>query len=187
MSSSYDWHPAANSKSVFKVETRNIGWWVLLAIFISVVVHIVLYIMLGQIQRKEKAFAGEEVVFRMKKEQLTIDQDKLNELLDEPFIPEDKPIEPEKLSNMDMVDTSLDEFDLMEKMKDEPIRMAPVDTPKMFSGEAPKVPRKPGEVLNMAAGIDISAAEMLSKDLAEMRNKLIDSTLGRMGMNAAAR
>ena len=176
MSSSYDWHPAANSKSVFKVETRNIGWWVLLAIFISLVVHIVLYVMLGHIKRKERAFESEEVVFRMKKEQLTIDQDKLNELLDEPFISDEKPIEPEKLSHLDMVDKSLDEFDLMEKMKDEPIRLAPIETPKMFSGEAPKVPNKPGEVLNMAAGIDISAAEMLTKDLAEMRNKLIDAT-----------
>lgn len=176
MSSSYDWHPSANSKSVFKVENRNVGWWVLLAIFISVIVHIILYIALGHIQRKERVAGNEEIVFRLKREQLMIDQDKLSELLDETSIPEDKPIKPEKLSHLDMVDSSLDEFDLMEKMKDEPIRLAPVETPQMVSNEPPKIPKKPGEVINMAASIDISSSELLSKDLAEMRNKLIDSS-----------
>tara|TARA_R110002096_G_scaffold419294_2_gene623872 strand:+ start:2487 stop:3563 length:1077 start_codon:yes stop_codon:yes gene_type:complete len=174
MSSSYDWHPAANSKSVFKVETRNLGWWVLLAILVSVIIHILLFLILGQIHRKESSVAGEEIVWRSKKEQLTIDQDKLDELLQEPYIPEDVPIEPEKLSNLEMVDKSLDEFDLMELMKEETIRLAPIETPKMFSGEAPKAP---GEALSAAiGGLEISAAEILSRDLAEMRNKLIDST-----------
>lgn len=171
---SYDWHPAANNKSVFKVETRNLGWWVLLAIFVSVVIHFVLYILLGQIQRSQLISEGEEIVWRAKKEQLTIDQEKLNQLLEEPFIPEDTPIEPEKFSEMEMVDTSLDEFDLLEQMKDETIRLAPIETPKMFTGETPQAP---GEALSAAAGdLEISAAEMLSKDLAEMRNKLIDSS-----------
>tara|TARA_R110000850_G_scaffold202967_22_gene329119 strand:- start:1879 stop:2943 length:1065 start_codon:yes stop_codon:yes gene_type:complete len=174
MSSSYDWHPAANSKSVFKVETRNLGWWVLLAIFISVLVHIILFIVLGLIHRSDGGVAGEEVVWRSQKEQLTIDREKLNELLDEAYIPEDKPIEPENLSDLDLVDKSLDEFDLMEQMKNEAIRLAPIETPKMFSGEAPKAP---GEALSAAVGgLEISAAEILSRDLAEMRNKLIDST-----------
>jgi outer membrane protein OmpA-like peptidoglycan-associated protein len=174
MASSYDWHPSAKGQSVFKVETRNLGWWVLLAILISVVIHILIYIILGGIQRSSLGVSGEEVVWRNTREQVTIDQDKLNQMLDEPFIPEDKVLEPEKLSDMDLVDTSLDEFDLMEQMKDEVIRMAPIETPQVFSGEAPRVP---GEALNVAAGgLDISVAEILSKDLDDMRNKLIDSS-----------
>lgn len=131
MASSYDWHPSAKGQSVFKVETRNLGWWVLLAILISVVIHVLIYIILGGIQRSSLGVSGEEVIWRNTREQVTIDQDKLNQMLDEPFIPEDKPLEPEKLSDMDLVDTSLDEFDLMEQMKDEVIRMAPIETPQV--------------------------------------------------------
>ncbi len=174
MASSYDWHPVSSGQSVFKVKTRNLGWWILLAVLISVLVHILLYLILGGIRRSSSGPLSGEVVWRNQKEQLTIDQDKLNELLSEPFIPEKKPIEPEKLSDLDLVDNSLDEFDLMEQMKDEVIRMSPVETPKIFSPEAPKAP---AQALDMAANaLEIPAAEMLSRDLAEMRNKLIDSS-----------
>jgi hypothetical protein len=47
MASEYNWHPGIPGKSVFKVETRNLGWWVLLAILISVILHIVLDLVLG--------------------------------------------------------------------------------------------------------------------------------------------
>ncbi len=175
MASPYDWHPASTGRSVFKVETRNLGWWVLLAILLSVIVHVILFIILGGIERSGLGPGEDGVVWRNTQKQLTIDQDKLNELLEEPFIPEDTPIEPEKLSDLDMVDTSLDEFDLMEQMKGETIRMAPLDTPKIFSVEAPKVQ---AEALSAATigGLDLSVAEIVSKDLNDMRNKLIDSS-----------
>lgn len=174
MATDYDWHPVNKGQSVFKVKTRNLGWWILLAILISVIVHIILYLILSGIRRSNDGPLSGEVVWRNQKEQLTIDQDKLNELLSEPFIPEDKPVEPEKLSNLDMVDKSLDEFDLMEQMKEETIRMSPIDTPQIFSPEAPKAP---AQALDMAANaMEIPAAEMLSRDLAEMRNNLIDSS-----------
>ncbi|MEM6915430.1 MAG: OmpA family protein [Verrucomicrobiota bacterium] len=174
MSSSFDWHPASKGQSVFKVETRNLGWWVVLAIFISVIIHICLYIILGGIERSGLAVNDETIVWRNQREQITIDQDKLNELLEEPFLPEETVIEPEKVSDLDLVDESLDEFDLMEQMKEETIRMAPLETPQIFSSEAP---RAPGEALDLAAGgLDISVEEMLSNDLAEMREKLIESS-----------
>lgn len=175
MATEYDWHPGTAGKSVFKVETRNLGWWVLLAIFVSVLVHVILYIVLGGIERRGKAYTGEDLVWRAQKDQITIDQNKLNELLSEPFEPEKAdPIKPEKLSDLDLVDNSLDEFDLMEQMKDEPIRLSPVKTPQIFSREAPKAP---GQALDIAASqLEISAAEMLAKDLDDMRNKLIDSS-----------
>lgn len=174
MASPYDWHPTSTGRSVFKVETKNLGWWVLLAILLSVVIHVVLWVVLGGIERAGLRVADDGIVWRNTREQLTIDQDKLNELLEEPFIPEDTPIEPEKLSDLDLVDTSLDEFDLMEQMKEETIRMAPIDTPQIFTPEAPQ---SPAEALNVAAAqIDISVAEVLAKDLDDMRNKLIDSS-----------
>lgn len=174
MASSYDWHPSTKGQSVFKVETRNLGWWVLLAILISVIVHVILYMVLGGIHRSSAGIARNEVVWQNTREQLKIDQEELNRLLEEPFIPEDKPLEPEKLSDLDLVDNSLDEFDLMEQMKDEIIRMSPIETPQVFSGEEPKMR---GEALNIAAvGLDISVAEILSKDFDDMRNKLIDSS-----------
>ncbi len=176
MATEYNWHPGTHEKSVFKVETRNVGWWVLLAIFVSVLIHVLLYVALGTIQRSSAAATNEGIVWRSTREhQPTIDRDKLNELLAEPIVPEDaKPIEPEKLSDLDLVDNSLDEFDLMEQMKDEVIRMAPIEKPQIFSSGGPKAP---GEALSVAASsLDISAAEVLSKDLQDMRNKLIDSS-----------
>ncbi|MEX2580044.1 MAG: OmpA family protein [Verrucomicrobiales bacterium] len=173
MASGYDWHPASG-QSVFKVKTRNLGWWVLLAILISVVVHIILFLILGGIHRKGIGALDDGIVWRSQREQITIDRDKLNELLSEPAIPEDEAIVPEKLSDMDLVDESLDEFDLMEQMKEETIRMAPMEKPEIFSAEAP---RAPAQALETAANsLDISAAEILSKDLAEMRNKLVESS-----------
>ena len=174
MASEYNWHPGVPGKSVFKVETRNLGWWVLLAILISVILHIVLYFVLGAIERSSMSVVDESIVWRSKREQVTIDRDKLNELLADPEIPDQTDIKPEKVSDLDLTDKSLDEFDLMEKIKEETIRMSPIESPKIFSTEAPKAP---GQALEIAASnIEISAAEMLSKDLAEMRNKLVESS-----------
>lgn len=174
MSSEYNWHPGIPSKSVFKVETRNLGWWVLLAISLSVVIHIILFFVLDAIERRTKAVTDEQIVWRAKREQVTIDRDKLNELLADPTIPDRTDVKPEKISDLDLTDKSLDEFDLMEKIKEETVRMSPIESPKIFSTEAPKAP---GQALEIAASqIEISAAEMLSQDLADMRNKLVESS-----------
>ena len=178
MAAEYDWHPSPNQGSVFKVENRNLGWWIILALTVSVVLHIVLYVVLGSIQRATAQVVDSDNVWQgTKNEQPVIDADKLNKLLNDAIdttIPEDSPIKPEKRSDLDMVDKSLDEFDAMEKLKDEVIRMAPVKSAQIFSAEAPKVPK---QALDIAAdSMNLSVAEVLSKDLAEMRNKLIDSS-----------
>lgn len=175
MATEYDWHPGIPSKSVFKVETRNLGWWVALAVLTSIAVHIGLYFALGMIERSTEVAEGEEIVWRTKHEQFTIDRDQLNELLAEPIEPTDRAdLKPEKLSELDLTDKSLDEFDLMEKVKAEAIRLSPIEAPQIFSTEAPKAP---GEALDLAASqIEISAAEVLAGDLAEMRNKLVESS-----------
>ncbi len=174
MASDYNWHPGARGKSVFKVETRNLGWWVILAILTSVIIHVIFYIVLSGIERRGDAVASGEVVWRNPRDQVTIDADKLNEILAEPVTSEETEVKPEKLSDLDMVDKSLDEFDLMEQMKEETIRLSPIESPKIFSDAAPKAP---GQALDIAASsMEISAAEILSQDLAEMRNKLVDSS-----------
>ncbi|NLT70441.1 MAG: OmpA family protein [Verrucomicrobiaceae bacterium] len=174
MASDYNWHPGVPGKSVFKVETRNLGWWILLAILISMVIHVVLYVVLSGIQRRGDAVAAGEIVWRNQREQVTIDAAKLNEILAEPTPAEEVEVKPEKLSDLELVDNSLDEFDLMERMKEETIRMAPIEAPQIFSDAAPKAP---GQALDIAASqMEISASEVLSQDLAAMRNKLVDSS-----------
>ncbi len=176
MASEYDWHPAPAQGSVFKVETRNVGWWVLLAIFVSVIIHMLLYLALGAIRQQKKLEEYTEKIIPLRGDkQLSIDPKKLNELLADSTIPEDRPdIKPEKLSDMDTIDKSLDEFDLMEKIKEEAIRLAPIEAPQIFSGEAPKVP---SQALDVASrDLQISAGDMFSKDINDMRNKLVDSS-----------
>ena len=163
----YDWHPAPNQGSVFKVESRNLGWWVLLAILVSIIVHVVLYLVLGGIQRS-RAGLNNDIVHRniLTDGPPIIPEERLNELLnefDEPVIPEEIPDKPEKLSEMDTLDKTLDEFDLLEKLKDEPIRMAPVDSAQIFSTEAPQIPK---QALDVAAdSMNISVSEVLAQDL----------------------
>ena len=64
MATDYNWHPGVAGKSVFKVETRNLGWWILLAIFISVIIHVVLYVILDGIERRGRAVTDETIVWR---------------------------------------------------------------------------------------------------------------------------
>jgi len=174
MDSDYNWHPGVTGKSVFKVETRNLGWWVILAILISVIIHVILYVVLSGIERHFDAGPTDEIVWRNKREQVTIDAAKLNELLAEPIPSEEPAAKPEKVSDLEMIDKSLDEFDLMEKIKEETIRLSPIESPQIFSDAAPKAP---GQALDIAASnMEISASDILSQDLATMRNKLVDSS-----------
>jgi hypothetical protein len=105
---------------------------------------------------------------------VTAQQTKLNELLAEPIPSEEPAAKPEKVSDLEMIDKSLDEFDLMEKIKEETIRLSPIESPQIFSDAAPKAP---GQALDIAASnMEISASDILSQDLATMRNKLVDSS-----------
>lgn len=174
MAADYDWHPAANKGgSVFKVETRNLGWWVFLAVLVSIGIHIVLFFVLKNWERKENR--SENLNFRVQTKQESIDRSRLEELLSQkPEVPEKIDIaQPEKLSELD-VDQDFDAFDMMDMLKDEPIRMAPVDAPELAAAAMPQVPQ---QALDMAAeAMELSTAEVLSSDLQEMRNKLVDAS-----------
>ena len=81
MPADYDWHPTSNKGggSVFKVETRNLGWWVLLAVIVSIILHILLYILLNRWERTVKEIGP--VNFRVQTKQETIDRSELEKLL----------------------------------------------------------------------------------------------------------
>ncbi|MDF1811974.1 MAG: OmpA family protein [Verrucomicrobiales bacterium] len=175
MAAEYDWHPRTQGGgSVFKVETRNLGWWIVLAVLVSVVVHILLYFLLSKWEHKPEPKGPLE--FRLQTKQETIDRSELEKLLsEEPKLPDNLDVvEPENLSNMDMTQ-DIDDFDLMDMLKDEPVRMAPADFAEL--GRSAPPPQVPSQALDMAANaIDLASAEILSNDLQDMRKKLIDSS-----------
>ncbi|MEO0416588.1 MAG: hypothetical protein AAF226_16715, partial [Verrucomicrobiota bacterium] len=182
MASEYDWRPVANPNtgSVFKVETRNIGWWILLALVVSLVLHMILLVLM---RGWDANFGGvrkvEEIVFRTRKEsQAIMDRKELDRLLAQdvadPVIPEDR-IEPDKLSDLDVVDNSLDEFDLMEQMKAESVRLAPAEAPQVFSDAiAPQIPAAAMDLASDATTLDMS--DVFSEDLQDMRNRLVEES-----------
>lgn len=173
--SPYSWQTTSNQPS-FKTETtRNLGWWILLAVLISVAIHVFLYVALGEMEWMRGNGKSEEIFWQNKRRDLTIDKEKLDALLPKPEAEEPEIAKPEKLSDLPMIDKSLDEFDIMEALKDEPIRMAPIETPQIFSAERPKAPKQALEAT--AETIDVSASEVLNRDLREMREKLLESSV----------
>ncbi|MDF1752018.1 MAG: OmpA family protein [Verrucomicrobiales bacterium] len=175
MAAEYDWHPDTNGGgSVFKVETRNLGWWIVLAVLVSVVIHILLYFVLSKWEQKPKPPGP--IDFRLQTKQETIDRSELEKLLaDEPKLPDNLDVvEPENISDLDMTQ-DVDDFDLMDMLKDEPIRMKPAELAEL--GAAAPMPQVPAQALDMAANaIDLSSADILSNDLQDMRQKLVDSS-----------
>lgn len=178
MEPNYSWQNATGHAANFKTETtRNIGWWILLAILISVVLHLVLYVALGLLEwRANITTSGPEaIVFQARKEQLIIDQETLDNFLPKP-IQAPKPITPEKLDGaMPLVDDTLDEFDILDQLPDKEIKLTPeVDSAKIFSNIQPAAPKK--VLAEVAAKIDVAAANLVSKDLISLREKLIDES-----------
>ncbi|MCB1232297.1 MAG: OmpA family protein [Verrucomicrobiae bacterium] len=177
MEPSYSWQSIQRQPPSFKIETtRNLGWWILLALLISVIIHVCLYMALGKVEWLSGP-QEEEIVWENKNKQLTIDRDKLESLLSEPEpAPKPEPIEPTKMSDLPLVDQSLDEFDLMERALDKEVKLTPeVDTAKMFTNDRPKVPKQALDA--MAETIDVSAGEVLRSDLKDMREKLLESSV----------
>ncbi len=173
-SSDYDWHPAPGV-STFKVEsTRNLGWWILLALLVSVIAHMGLYMVLGGMDWMAGGpAAGTEPIQLAPKERLIMDSDKLDALLPENEAILEEVSKPEKLS--DTEDLKLDEFDVFEKLKDEVLRMSPVETPQLFNAESPQM-----AAVSLggpeAGSLDVSTAKVLANDLAQMREKLVETS-----------
>ena len=176
MEPTYSWQSVSQQSPSFKIETtRNLGWWILLALLISVIVHVGLYLWLGEMQWSIGGKAKDEIVWQNQRKQVTIDRDKLEQMLTAPE-PKAEPKQPDKVSDIPLVDKSLDEFDLMELAKDKEVKLTPeVDTAKIFSSERPTVSKQ--ALAAMASDLDVSAADVLSQDLKQMRDKLLDATV----------
>lgn len=177
MEPTYSWQSVSSREaSSFKIEsTRNLGWWILLALLISVIVHVALYLWLGKMQWTIGGAQTEEIVWQNRK-QVSIDREKLEEILPSPEPTPAEVEKPAKKSDLDLVDSKLDEFDLLERAKDKDVKLTPeVDTAKIFTNERPTVPKQ--ALAAMASDIDTSAADVLSRDLKDMRNKLLESSV----------
>ncbi|MCB1090483.1 MAG: OmpA family protein [Verrucomicrobiae bacterium] len=177
MEPTYSWQSVSRQTPSFKIETtRNLGWWVLLALLISVIIHVCLYMALGEMQWLTGGVDQDDIVWKNQRKQLTIDRDKLEQMLPAPEPPKPEPVEPKKLSDLPLIDKTLDEFDLMERAKNKEVKLTPeVDTAKIFTNERPAIPKRALE--SIADSIDISAADVLSKDLKDMREKLLESSV----------
>lgn len=178
MEPSYNWQSISSQPPSFKIETtRNLGWWILLALLISVILHVALYMALGKVEWLEGPEEADAIAWRNQRKQMTIDREKLDALLAKPEpIAKPEPVEPTKMSDLPLVDQSLDEFDLMERALDKEVKLTPeVDTAKLFTNERPQVPKQALE--SIATSIDISAGEVLRGDLKDMREKLLESSV----------
>lgn len=179
MESNYSWQNATGHAANFKTEsTRNLGWWILLALLISIVAHLVLYFTLGLLKWQAQMTPGikEDFVFQNRqREQLIIDQETLENFLPKPMqAPE--PITPEKLEGaMPLLDDTLDEFDILDQLPDRDIKLTPeVDSAKIFSNIQPVAQKK--ILAEVAEKIDVAAANLVSKDLNSLREKLIEDS-----------
>jgi outer membrane protein OmpA-like peptidoglycan-associated protein len=175
MATHYDWHPdTRGGGSVFKVETRNLGWWIVLAIIVSVILHILLFFILTKLEHKAKV--ASEVHFRLATKQETIDRNELEMLLaQDQKTPENLDVkEPEKIKDLDITQ-KIDDFDLADMLKDEPIRMAPVDMATL--GRSAPMAQVPMQALDMVANtIDLASSQELSNDLQDIRQKLVNAS-----------
>lgn len=169
MAKDYDWHPdTAKGGSVFKVETRNLGWWIFLAILVSILLHIILYVVLTRWEQTKRA--NEEESFRQVSEQQpTIDRSTLDQLLAQSKPILDDVVEPTNFEgNIDVEDFDISQLDEIET---EVVKMAPGQAPQ-FAGVA--IPKLSSNVLSSAAeSFDLSTAASLTDDLQSMRDKLL--------------
>lgn len=179
MDINYSWQNPAGQASSFKTETtRNLGWWILLAILVSVLVHVMLYLLLGAIQFVTAGKpAGEEMYWHdlRKQQEVVIPAEQIEKFLPQPQDEPKEEVKPE-IGSADLVTKELDEFELMEKLKDEPVRLTPtVDTAKMIGVDRPSVPQ--ATLAAQAATLQVSASDVLGQDIKAMRQKLLDTPI----------
>lgn len=176
MSDTYSWQsPSADGGSTFRSEkSQNLGWWILLAVLISIALHVALYIGFGawKLQQEVQA-AQDEIVFRNQQQQLVIDQQKLSEMLPQP---EAQTAEPKpEMADMSKTLDQLDEFDVFENAPDE-ITMTPtVEDIKVFATGGPAAPKSINSLSVDMGSMELSVADAVNKDLKEMRERLLDA------------
>jgi len=173
MADSYSWENASSTQgSTFRSEgSQHLGWWILLAVLISIVLHVALYIAFGAWELQQKvADLNEEILFRNQQQQLVIDQKELTEIMPKPKATDEKAPD-----NADLSKTleKIDEFDIFKDAPEEITLTPAVEDVKVFAKGGPAAP-KTGVSLDMGS-LDLSVADAVSKDLKEMRERLLDA------------
>jgi outer membrane protein OmpA-like peptidoglycan-associated protein len=177
MADSYSWQsPGTDNGSAFRTETsRNLGWWILTAVLISIALHVALYIGFGswKLQQETRA-AEEEVIFRNQQQQLVIDQQELSEILPQAE-PESSGDEKPEIADMSKTLDQLDEFDIFELAPDEITLTPAVEDLQVFATGGPAAPKSDNSLRVDMGSMDLSVADAVSKDLKEMRERLLDA------------
>lgn len=171
MADSYTWQSPTSTGSSFRAEkSQNIGWWILLAVLISIALHVALYIGFGAWQLQQKVAAlNDELVFRNQQQQLVIDQKELTEILPQPDSTKEKAPE---MADLSETLEKIDEFDLFKDAPDEMKLTPAVEDVQVFSTGKPAAPKADLDI-DMGS-LDLSVADAVSKDLKEMRERLLD-------------
>lgn len=172
MADSYSWENASYSQgSTFRSEgSQHLGWWILLAVLISILLHVALYIAFGAWELQQKVTdLGEDIVFRNQQQQLVIDQKKLTEIM-----PQAEATDEKAPDNADLSKTleKIDEFDIFKDAHEEITLTPTVKDVQVFAQGGPAAP-KTNVSLDMGS-LDLSVADAVSKDLKEMRERLLD-------------
>ena len=177
MSDSYRWQsPGTDTGSTFRTEiSDNLGWWILVAVLISIALHVALYIGFGAWQlQQEVAAAKEELVFRNQQQQLVIDQQKLDELMPQAE-PENSADKKPEMADMSEALDKLDEFDVFEMAPDEITLTPTVEDVKVFATGGPAAPKSNNNLSVDMGSMDLSVSDAISKDLKAMRERLLDA------------
>jgi len=147
---------------------KGYGWWVSLAILLSLMMNIGMFFMFNQWEIKvARQGLGEEVVFNLR-EQATVSEKTMRELLAEEA-PKPKEVEPKKEK---LIDDVLEEMKEIDKLPLKSLTLSP-ETEKIQSNlrlETP-APMERAAVDTSAKSIDFGANE---GDLTAMKKKLLE-------------
>ncbi len=173
----YDWQSLKVTPYRVQGRTRQlIGWWVLLAVLLSVLVHIFLVILFGliQIERLIPGFAPKDQLLAFKTSRVAISKSSLDEILPQP--PSAERVEPVETESTSLIDKSLSEYELQELLADKEVRLTPqvTEATRILASEKPTV--RQGEVSPVTGEIPSSSAETIRTDLAAMKSQLLEAT-----------
>lgn len=176
--SNYNWASARTSPSII-LHSRNrarLGWWVLLAVLLSILVHIFLIIIFDiiKVDAWRPALPQDANLLRFKTSRVTISQAALDDIIPAPE--NEKEVAPVE-NAMPLVDTTLDEFELQEFLSEMEVRLTPevTEATRVLTGEEPVPPR--GELAPQVAETPPAATpEPVRVDMSTLKSQLLEAT-----------
>lgn len=172
----YRWSNVKRSSFSTQPQSRaRLGWWALLAILLSVLIHIFLVITfdLIQVHAWVSAIASPRDILAFKTARVTISRSALDEIIH----PGKDIEEEEEVDNpTPLVDETLDEFELQELLAEMEVKLTPevAEATRLVSSEEPTV--RKGEISPTLAEVPSSTVEALDLDLSAMKAQLLKAT-----------